>query len=276
MASDPTVPPPQDSPPLLDRAGLERVLARATELQSAVGDSPEALSEQQLLDLGSEVGIAPEHLRQALAEEQRRGLLPPETGLEAALAGASSIAAARVVSGTPASVLTALDSAMQRDEVLVLKRRFPERLTWEAQHGLIGRLRRGLALGGRRYHLARATDVSAGVAAVDGTRVHVRLVANFGDVRTRRLEMASVVALALLLTAAPLFAIDVTPALAILPPVLMGSVVLAVTRRRYRRMLARTQVALEQVLDKLEYEPSPPSPARALLDAIAGPPRLGR
>lgn len=261
---------------MLDRAGLERVLARATELQSAVGDSPEALSEQQLLDLGSEVGIAPEHLRQALAEEQGRGLLPPETGIAAVLAGASSIATARVVSGTPASVLAALDSAMQRDEVLVLKRRFPERLTWEAQHGLIGGLRRGLALSGRRYHLASATDVSAGVAAVDGTRVHVRLVANFGDVRTRRLEMASLAALALLLTAAPLFAIDVTPALAILLPVLTASVVLTVARRQYQRMLARAQVALEQVLDKLEYGQSRPSPARALLDAIAGPPRLGR
>ena len=48
----------------------------------------------------------------------------------------------RVVPGTPASVLAALDATMQRDEVLVLKRRFPERLQWEAQHGFVGRLRR--------------------------------------------------------------------------------------------------------------------------------------
>ena len=80
MAGEVTDPAPLD-PPVLDRTGLERVLARATELQAAVGDRPESLSEQQLLELGSEVGIAPEHLRQALAEERDRGLLPEESGL---------------------------------------------------------------------------------------------------------------------------------------------------------------------------------------------------
>jgi hypothetical protein len=273
MAGDPTDPAPKDAP-VLDRAGLERVLARASELQASVGDRPEALSEQQLLDLGSEVGISPEHLRQALAEERDRGLLPAEGGLAVALAGTAGIHAARVVSGSPATVLAALDTIMQRDEVLVLKRRFPERLAWEAQRGLIGGLRRGFALSGRTYHLAAATDVTASVAAVDETRIHVRLTANFADVRAHRIELASVSALALLVAAVPFLIMGVAPLLAVLPALLLGGSALAVIRRQYRRLLVRAQLGLEQVLDKLQYGTAKPSAAQALLDVIVGPPRL--
>ena len=72
MASDP--PAPADSPggslAPLDRAALERVLARATELQARLADAPDELTEKELLELGTEVGIPAEHLRQALAEER--------------------------------------------------------------------------------------------------------------------------------------------------------------------------------------------------------------
>ena len=49
----------------LDRAALERVLARATELQAHLADTPDHLTEKQLLELGSEVGISADHLKQA-------------------------------------------------------------------------------------------------------------------------------------------------------------------------------------------------------------------
>jgi len=54
----------------LDRAALERVLGRAAELQAGGADAPETLTEAQLLEIGREVGLSPEHLRQALAEER--------------------------------------------------------------------------------------------------------------------------------------------------------------------------------------------------------------
>ena len=56
----------------LDRASLERVLARAAELQGTSGDPVEEFTEEQLLDLGKEVGLSPQNLRQALAEERTR------------------------------------------------------------------------------------------------------------------------------------------------------------------------------------------------------------
>ena len=273
--TDELAPVPSGSP-LLDRAGLERVLARATELQAALGDRPESLTDEQLLDVGREVGLSPEHLRQALAEERGRGLLPLERGLAVVLAGATAVAAARVVNGTPAAVLAALDATMQHDEVLALRRRFPERLTWEAQRGLVGGLRRGFALGGRAYHLAAATEVAASVAAVDGARVHVRLVASFSDTRRRRLSAAAILTAALALSVVPLTAIGVIPVLAVLPPLALGGAFMAATRRQYRLLLTRAQMALEQVLDRLEYGAPRTSTAQSILDALVGPPKLPR
>ena len=60
------------SEPVLPRVALERVLARATELQSAGADAPEAISESRLLEVAREVGIDTNHVRQALAEERAR------------------------------------------------------------------------------------------------------------------------------------------------------------------------------------------------------------
>ncbi len=215
----------------LDRAAFERVLARATELQAAIGDRPEALSDAQLLELGEEVGISPEHLMQAIAEERGRGLLPGEGGLSRVFAGPRAVGAARVVPGTPASVLAAIDQTMQRDEVLVLKRRWPEKLSWEAQRGLVAGLRRRLALGGRGHHLAVATEVAASVAAVDATRVHVRLVADFSEVRSRRLVAMTATALVSCAATAAMLAMGFPPWAAALPSLALGTVALVTTHR---------------------------------------------
>lgn len=267
MSDLPTAP---SDRPVLDRSGLERVLARAAELQAITGDAPESLSEKQLLDLGNEVGLSAEHLRQALAEERGRALVEPESGLAVQLAGVSTVAAARVVPGTPASVLAALDTLMQRDEVLVPKRRFPERLVWEAQRGFVGGIRRGFALSGKLHHLTNATDVTAAVTAVDPGRVHVRLSADFSETRGRRITGAAAATAVLLMIGAPLLVMGIAPLLAAIPPLALAATTVVVTRSQYQKVLARAQVALEQALDRLEFAPAkPPHPVKALLDAIA-------
>jgi len=53
----------------------------------------------------------------------------------------------------------------------------------------------------------------------------------------------------------------------------LGGATLIATRRGYRRLLANATVALEQVLDRLEYGPAKSSGAAALLEVIAGAPR---
>src|SRR5919112_5421611 len=90
----------------LDRASLERVLARAAELQSSTGDTVEEFTEEQLLDLGREVGLSPQHLRQALAEERTRSTVPDdERGMAASLFGPSRVRAGRTIPGKAPEVL---------------------------------------------------------------------------------------------------------------------------------------------------------------------------
>src|ERR1041384_6290918 len=91
----------------LDRAALDRVLARAAELQSVEGGEGGALTEAEILDLGEEAGRAAEHLRQAMAEGRTRPAAPADRGIAAALIGRAAVRASRVVPGTPGELLDA-------------------------------------------------------------------------------------------------------------------------------------------------------------------------
>ena len=136
MAGDSNLPAP-NPPSGLDRGALERVLARAAELQSGSGEPEEVLSEEQILELGKEVGLSAQHLRQALAEERTRVALPPdEGGLSAKLLGGARVGASRTVPGKPRDVLEAIDVWMQRQECLQVKRQFADRIVWEARRDL--------------------------------------------------------------------------------------------------------------------------------------------
>jgi hypothetical protein len=272
--SSPPSPLAKRSPPL-DRAALERVLARAAELQAETGEPTEALSEQQILELGTEVGLSPQHLRQALAEERTRVAGEPvrSSGLLTQLLGAAVVSSTRTVSGTPAGILAQLDDWMQREECLRVKRHFPDRIVWEARQGFFDAVRRGLNVGGRGYALTRAHEVSATVVPVDGERSLVRLDA---DLRTHRSAVAGQGA-----TLAGLGAVSSGAAivLGILVPVAVVPAVAAVVigyyqaRSRHGATLVRVQLALEQVLDRLERGEMPRPSLLGAIAAVATLPR---
>src|SRR5256886_14750916 len=186
--------PPTRQPPL-DRQALERVLARAAELQgaSAMPESGDLITENQLLEIGSEVGLTPAVLNQALAEERTRINVPDERGIVAQIAGAGFAAATRTVPGTARDVLATIDAWMQREECLQVQRRFADRITWEPQRGLFGKLRRTVNVSGRGYYLMDAGQVSATVLPVDASRVVVRLDADIHTSRARRVGIGSFV-----------------------------------------------------------------------------------
>src|SRR4026207_1389768 len=135
---------PAGRPTLRGGPALERVLARAAELQGAgaIPESSDLISESQLLEIGSEVGIGSAMLNQALAEERTRVTVPEERGLVAQIAGARFAKATRTVPGTPRGVLATIENLMQRDECLQVQRRFSDRITWVWQRGLFGKIRR--------------------------------------------------------------------------------------------------------------------------------------
>src|SRR2546423_7253925 len=181
---------------LLDRQALERVLARAAELQgaSALPESSDLISESQLLDIGNEVGLSPATLNQALAEERTRVNVPEERGLVAQIAGAGFATATRTVPGTARDILATIDAWMVRDECLQVQRRFSDRITWEPQRGLFGKLRRTVNVSGRGFYLMDASQVSATVLPVDALRVVVRLDADIHASRARRVGVGGFVA----------------------------------------------------------------------------------
>src|SRR4051794_41100477 len=156
--TDPSSPKPPSR--ALDRSSLERVLARAAELQSGSSETPEEFTEEQLLELGREVGLSPQNLRQALAEERTRSVAPDdESGLAATLFGPSRIRAARTVPGKSADVLSTIDAWMQRQELLIVKRHHVDRIVWEPRRDFLVGLKRALKVGGRDYALSHAFEV---------------------------------------------------------------------------------------------------------------------
>jgi hypothetical protein len=254
-ATAPVPAPPATSPGApapLERAALERVLARAAELQAAEADPGElTLTEAQILDVGNEVGIPAKHLRQALAEERSRVEVPVERGRVAALFGSATVFASRTVRGTPAALFDKLDDAMQREESLRVKRRFPDRIAWEPRGGMATEFRRIMNVGGHGYRLARAEEVSATVIAIDAERSIVRLDASLANVRSQRIAGGSGVVVAGGVTAGVLFALGVMAAVAALPVAagLVGGYYIA---RSHSPQVAGAQLALEQMLDRLE------------------------
>ena len=256
------------------RAALERVLARAAELQTAAGestDNPEALTEAQVLELGREVGLSPAHLQQALAEERAR-IVPAtssETGIAKSLFGGSRVSAQRVVPGTPVRMLDLLDRWMQRDELLRTVRSRPDARVWEPTRGLVGSLRR--AFGSRDYALFRANEIAATVVPVDAATTLVRIEADYAALRSTLAKQSAagvvvgsgVSGVAAVLVAAPFVPLAIVPGLAIAAGTYYRS------RGAQRYALERAQLTLEQVLDRLESgETQTPSLLRLIESAL--------
>lgn len=257
--------------PRLDRASLERVLARAAELQGSAADSDSAenFTEEQLIELGKEVGLSPQNLRQALAEERTRSAAPEnEHGLAASVFGPSRVSAARTVPGKASEILASIDAWMQREETLIVKRHHADRIVWEPSREFGAAFRRAFKPGGRDYALSNAFEVAATVIAIDDTRAHVVL---DGDFRTRRSRLSlqvaggmgvgGLVSGSLLFTALPAV-VAAAPVVAVAALGIMGG------RQLQARVITRAQLALEQLLDRLERGEFKRRGADSLLGAI--------
>jgi hypothetical protein len=251
---------------LVSRAALERVLARAAQLQGtseAEAESPETLTEEQVEELGKEVGLSPQHLRQALAEE--RAHIEPTivegTGLAFQLFGPDFAETQRMVRGKPERILAAIDRWMQKEEGLKVKRQRPDIITWEPMRGVFGSIRRMLGAGD--FALTRADQVSATVVAVDEEFTLVRLHAGFGGLRNAMRNrtiggtaFGAVVSAGLfglgfvigLPGEVQLLAYSVAP----VPVLLSGGGSYYSARKTQQDSIMRGHLALEQVLDRLE------------------------
>jgi hypothetical protein len=203
-----------------------------------------------------------------MAEERTRSVLPTdERGVAATLFGPGHARATRTVAGSPRETLAIIDGWMQRQELLQVKRHFADRIVWEPRGDLLGNVKRMLNVGGRGYPLTRAHEVAATVIPVDDQRVLVSLDA---DLSTRRGRLAGELAGATVVGAGAtgvLAIMGIAMAIAVAPAVLAPAAAYYGFRGVQMRLLNRAQLALEQLLDRLERGEFGRSPS--LLSAIA-------
>jgi hypothetical protein len=261
------VPPAPLPSNVLDRSAVERVLARAAELQTQAptDESSDFISDEQLLAAGAEVGLSASLIRQALAEERTRVAVPYERGLAAQVAGARVASASRTVQGTLQDVLAQLQQTMQRDESMMVKRRLVDRVTWEPRNDFWAAFRRLAPVrhlaGGHGLDLFSSNEVGATIVPIDATRVAVRLDADISRARAQRLEQGATVAVGGVAAGGGLVGIGVLVHVAMLGalvsiaavPVAAGLGLGYALARSHRQVLERTQLALERILDRLEH-----------------------
>jgi len=266
----------------LDRSALERVLGRAAELQAQESGTGEgALTEHQLLEIGKEVGLSSQHVRQALAEERTRIAVPEESSFVGGIAGAAVATANRTIHGNAGILMGMLDDWMQREECLQLKRRFPDRNTWEPKRGFISDLSRGLNMTGRRYALSKATEVAATAIPLDAGRVLIRLDADFSSSRSKRIAGGGATAatgvlggavpmmLGTILLPEPTLAFFIVTGLAALAGTAAGIGGGYSIAKSHQQVIARAQLALEQILDSLEHGANPAPSLPSVIGAAA-------
>lgn len=265
----------------LDRRAVERILARAAELQNLDGggeSESELIGEQQIVEIAREAGLAETSVRQAIAEERTRvGPVQERGAWHERLSGPSVVSASRTIPGTPDVVLRVLDDWMQRDECLAVQRRFADRIVWEPRRDWVAAVKRGLGSGGRSYHLSRAAQIAATVVPVDERRSLVRLDADLAAQRTMHAWVAGTIGGTSTLAAGSAVAIGAAFHVAAIgvalaaAPVAIGGAAAYGLLRRHRARSQRVMLALEQVLDRLEYgETRRPG----VLGAMFGAPRM--
>jgi hypothetical protein len=240
------------------------VLARAAELQGIGGgeEDADAITEEKLLEIAREAGLTVTSVRQALAEERTRINTDADEDRRwlVRVAGPTSVSASRTIPGDPEAIIAYLDAYMQRDECMQVQRRFADRVTWEARNDWVAAIKRGIRSGGRSYQLSRASQVAATVVPVDDARSLVRLDADLAPSRTNVVRLggavtgSGVVAGGTLAAGAAVAhaAAAVVLGLAAFPVLVAGGGAYLILRRHHG-FAERIMLALEQVLDRLEY-----------------------
>jgi len=264
----------------IDRAALERIMQRAAELQAAEADVGEGLTSAEVLALGKEVGIPGRYLQQAMLEQATAIVAPAEAGLAGRMVGPGEVSAHRVVVGDREDAARALIGWFDKNELLVVQRQQPGRVTFEPLRGMQAAIRRGTAAldsSHPKHMLARATLVSATFTPLESGYCHVALTANLHQARGAVVG-GSVAGVSAGAAAAIVLAAMSPYLIVVVPPLLVGVALGWFALRRFRPIAERALLGLERALDFLERGGIKPGhelpPARtgpaALIETIAG------
>ncbi len=241
-----------DLPARIDRAALDRIIQRAAELQTGEHELGDAMTEDQVLALGRDVGIPARYLQQALIEERVRGAPADARWLDRRI-GAATVAADRVVMGTAERHESLLLEWMERSEHLVVQRHQSGRVSWEQLSGFQAALRMSAAAfsGGARAMLGKATTVAATITPLEAGYAHVQLSADLRMTRNAFLGGAAAFVSVGAAATAVMAVLGAFPLVLLLPlPAAMAAGYAAT--RPYAGVAERTRLGLERALDQLE------------------------
>lgn len=258
-------------PARIDRATFDRVLQRAAELQAASRDIGDGLSEEEVLALGTEVGIPANVLKQALLEERTHVAPPAPQGVLDTWVAPAEFRAERVVQGSEESVVKALTAWLDRYEHFVVQRATLGRVTYEPIDSIAGAMRKIRQMfdgsSGRPYQ-ERTELLTAVITPLEDGFCHVTLVATLRRSRRNHLIGTAIAGVGGMAVSVGLLALVSLPAAELLAllPAAAGLGTGALSARAYRPIAARAQLGLERALDELERRP-------ALGDGAVQPPR---
>jgi hypothetical protein len=247
------VPARRPDPARLDRTALERVLQRAAELQAADADVGDALSEDEILALGREVGLPARHLQQALMEERTRGGIVPSGFLDRAI-GPAELVATRVVQTPRGSAESLLSQWLERQEFFAVQRQTADRTTWEPMGGVMAAMyRAGASIRSGRLPpmLGKARVLAAAFAELEPGYLHVTLSADLRATRAGWIGGTAALASTGVAGTAVLLALSAWPLIAV-APIILGAGLGWGTAAQYRPSLERTRLGLERALDYVE------------------------
>ena len=186
---------------------LELIVRRAAEIQNKRGHaSSQLLTEEEVVEIGRQVGLEPAHVRRAMAEVHAESLAPkPPQGnrILDLVAGESRVEVRRVVAGEPTLIQQQVEMLLREREKLSALRRRPTRSVWEASAGIMDRLDRFMNVSGKEYALAETRQVELAIAETEPGWSLVTLAADLSNKREETLYTAgSGVGVAAILAAA--------------------------------------------------------------------------
>ncbi len=262
--------------PKINRAALDRIIQRATELHTGEREVGDNLTPDEVLALGKDVGIPGRYLQQAMLEYQTASAVPPEKTLIGRLVGPAEVRAERVVRGASDDVVRSLIEWMDRNELMVIQRHQAGWVSWEPLRGMQAAIRRGTAsldTSKPKFMLSRAELVVATVTPLESGFSHVSLVGTLKGTRGGHVTGAAVFGSLGIGTAAAVLGVGLFPVIALAPLAVFG-IASGAFMKGFRPISQRVQLGLDRALDFLErggVKPGHELPGRTpgLIDLLA-------
>lgn len=263
----------------ITRQDFEAVIRRAADLSLREGEAEDRLSEDEVVRIGAELGLAPHHVRQALYELPA---LQPEPSALANMYGPDMLTASRIIPGDASVALRRLEDYLTTAEYLRLVRRLEGRVIFQPAEDTISLLARGLLRPSNRFQIARARQVVLSVRPIEADRTHVQITTDMGDQRKKAMGTGVVAggAVGLMIGALAgvgvLFSMEpsIAATAAMIATATAGTatgiwVGIRATASNFRNRLGAARLELDGLLDRAErgdrLEP-PPAPWRRRLE----------